>query len=417
MKYIIFTCDIHPIGGMQLLTAGKAEVLESMGWEVFVFFPAHGMGRCALPYLDKYNNGGICELTLPPFKWSKHNITNTIDRMCSIIGTCAKNERIIIESHYDIASQWGEILASRIKAKHMLFLCNEIYRGKGKYYVEFLDYYDFKHKRRELAGEMDDILYKLFDGYKTVPNDETYIFKYDENPIRDIENDKISAIERLDWNICYIGRVEKQYVPNIVCDVIRFAKIHPDKKIQFIFVGDISARRKLIESSLKGVSNIKLLELGDVVPIPKSLFKKIDVVIAGSGSAKCAAYEGVFTIVADASNSLANGVLGYDTNDELYHSHVKQTSFDIVLESVLVERRYDQMASILPPYMGPRECVEQNFELIKNSCSTLEYYSVKELCGHEMVHIDATCMLFYDWACHYIPMLAKLLKLLKKRLS
>ena len=34
--YIIITLDIHPIGGMQLYTAGKAAFLEKNGWKVVV---------------------------------------------------------------------------------------------------------------------------------------------------------------------------------------------------------------------------------------------------------------------------------------------------------------------------------------------------------------------------------------------
>ena len=414
MKYIIITGDIHPIGGMQLLTSGKAEVLENLGWEVYVFFPTHESGKCVLPYLDKYNEGGFFELTLPPYKWTKTTREKVFARMRCIIGACKNDEQIIIESHSDRTSQWGEILASRVNAKHMLFLCNEIYRGKGKYYLENLDFYDFKHRRKELAGEMADILFKLFEGYKQIHEDEIYIFKYDENPVRDVINEKIDSIERYDWNICYIGRSQKGYFPNIIQGVADFSRNHSEKEIQLIFVGDISERRKKIHSVLGSIGNLKLTPLGDVAPIPKELFKKVDVVIAGSGSAKCAAYEGTYTIIADASNFFANGVLGYDTNDELYHSHGNQVAFDSALEKVLVDRAYDLKNNILPPYKGPKECTEQNFELIEKSCNFLEFYPEEKLCAPKTYYTDAICMRVYDWTYRNIPIVSKALKKIKK---
>lgn len=416
MKYIFITGDIHPIGGMQLLVAGKAEILESQGWEVYIFFPTHETGACALASLDKYNEGGFCELTLPPYKWTARTRKNVIEKMCRIIGSI-KEEEIIIESHSDRTSQWGEILAAKIHAKHMLLLCNETYRGKDKYYLENLDFYDFKHRRKEVAGEMDDIIFKLFEGYKTVPENEIYIFKYDENPIRDVNNEKVNAIKKYDWNIGYIGRIEKGYVPNIIKSIAIFAKDNPHKSIQFVIVGNIEARRGLIEATFDGISNLTVTLLDDVVPIPKSLFMKLDVVIAGSGSAKCAAYENVYTIIADASNFQANGVLGYDTNDQLYHRHVVQTSFDKALENVLIKKKYDSMKNILPPYMGPEECTAQNFELIQNSNPIKEYYPEEKICAQKSSYFDALCMRIYDWSYKNTPKLSKIMKQLKNKME
>lgn len=36
--FVIFTSDIHSVGGMQMYTAGKAKYLKENGWEVQVFF-------------------------------------------------------------------------------------------------------------------------------------------------------------------------------------------------------------------------------------------------------------------------------------------------------------------------------------------------------------------------------------------
>lgn len=415
--YIMVTGDIHPIGGMQLLVSGKAEVLEKLGWQVIMYFPSHKKENCMIDSLNKYNGGGLVELTLPPYKWPPRTRRRVIHKMCSLIGIINEGDKIIVESHSDRTSQWGEILAAEIGAKHMVFLCNEFYRGKDKYYLENLDFYNFKYKRGELAAECEEAFFKLFEGYKNVNLGEVSIFLFNENPVRDVKNQLISKIQRTDWNIGYIGRLEKGYVPNIIKAVALFAKKHKDKDIQFVIVGDISSRRQLLEEEFNGISNLHVNALGNMVPIPKTLFKKIDVVIAGSGSAWCAAYEGVYTILADSENYLSNGVLGYDTNNHLYHNQTEQTSFEDSLEKVLVIKEYNNKESILPPYNDPETCTQQNLNLIRSSSQIIEFYPEKKICAMKTNYIDAVIMRIYDLAYKYAPQVAKLLRIVKRKAS
>ena len=60
--------------------------------------------------------------------------------------------------------------------------------------------------------------------------------------------------------------------------------------------------------------------MGDLVPIPKCIYKKIDCMIAGAICAEISAREGIPTIVADCENYLANGILGYTVNNSMYAS-------------------------------------------------------------------------------------------------
>lgn len=414
--YILMTGDIHPIGGMQLWASGKAEVLEKQGWQVVMFFPSHGRGACSIEMLNKYDAGGMIELSLPPYKWRSETRRKVISRMLKLIGEVTDADKIIIESHADRSSQWGEILAAELHAKHMIFLCNETYRGKDKYYIENLDFYDWKHKRKEVSVETSKEFDMLFEGYKDVLSDEVYIFDYDENPVRDVENKLINEIQKCDWNIGYIGRVEKEYVPNIIKSVVSFAKRHMEKTIQFVVIGDISARKKLIKDEMRKCANVRLIACGNVVPIPKVLFSKLDVVIAGSGSAKCAAYEGIYTIIADAENFLSNGVYGYDTNDYLYRTNDKQMSFEESLEKVLVKNEYDDKKSLLPPYLGPEECTRQNFALIENSARTSEYYPESKLCAAKINYVEIFMVRVYDWTYRNCKWAARLMRLIKRKL-
>lgn len=416
--YIFMTENIHPIGGMQLLTSGKAKVLERQGWEVIIFFPAFARGHCAIEELDKYDTGGMLELSLPPYKWPRTTRKKVIRKMCGLIGAVSAEDTIIIESHVDRLCQWGELLAAEIHVKHMIFACNETYRGKGKYYAECLEFFDWKHKRKELVGENSGMFDLLFEGFKEVPLNEVYIFMFDENPVRDVKNKLVEEISSYDWNIGYIGRLEKGYVPNIIQSVATFAKWHKNKRIQFIIVGDITSRKDLIRETFKECSNVYINELGNVVPIPKSLFNKLDAVIAGSGSAKCAAYEGVYTILADADNFRSNGVYGYDTSDHLYCGQMEQTSFEESLEKVLVKKEYENRQSNLPPYMNPEECTKQNFELIEASSQNMEYYPEDKLCVAKINYAEIAYLRIYAWLHRNLPpSVRKQLRKFKRKLK
>lgn len=69
-----------------------------------------------------------------------------------------------------------------------------------------MDFYDFKHKRREIAGEVENEMQRLFEGYKTVPENERYLFDLDEDPVRNCEIDRVNNIDKKDFNICYMQK-------------------------------------------------------------------------------------------------------------------------------------------------------------------------------------------------------------------
>lgn len=380
--YIILTANIHPIGGMQTYVAGKAKFLEARGWKVTVFFSGRNNdGGCAVKSLEKYTEGWMPQISIPPGNWPSFIRNSVLEDMCKLLGD-KDGSGAIVESQASAYALWGELLAKEIGAKNFCFICNETFRGKDRFYEEYLEFFDFKHKRKELAGGNTSgrtALSQLFDGYKAVPPEESYIFRAaNEGPVQDISNAAVDKIQRADWNICYIGRIDKNYVPSILEGVYRFSAAHPEKKLQLIFVGNESKRLKLIQEIFSKASNVSLVFLGDCVPIPQNLYSKVDVVIAGSDCAVCSAREGTLTIVADAKNYMANGVLGIDTFDSHFcEEGTVQTSYEDALEKILVQDKYaGKHISNLPYPLPCSYYYEQHFELIKNSDQSTEYYDV-----------------------------------------
>ena len=310
--YIMLTMDIHPIGGMQLYTAGKAAFLEKNGWKVVVLYPGFNDKTCAVSALNKYTVGGNLLLNNRPAQLSVRLRCMVLKKICRLFNEVDKEkDQIYIESQSEVTALWGELIAEKLNARHICFNCNELFRGPKKYYEENMEFLKFKYERRELLGLHADALKKIFDGYMDVSCSTEFLFDAVEpGPIQDVKSEFVDCMETGDWCIAYVGRAEKTYVSNIIKGVAAFAAKFSEKKIIFVMIGNADKRKRLIQETMGNLSNLKVELPGDMVPIPRSLYKKLDAVIAGAVCAEISAREGVPTIVADCENHLACGVLG-----------------------------------------------------------------------------------------------------------
>lgn len=144
-------------------------------------------------------------------------------------------DELLVESQSDVTALWGEIIAQEFGVQHIWFNCNEQFRGNKKYYEENIDFFIFKYKRKELLGLHKDTNKKLFEGYMNVECSDEFLFDAVEpEPIQDVINDKVEEIEHYDFNIAYLGRIIKGYVPDIVFGIAKFAEKHSDKKFSLL---------------------------------------------------------------------------------------------------------------------------------------------------------------------------------------
>lgn len=376
-KYVMLTADLHPIGGMQLYTAGKARFLKERGWDVYVLYSGTNEKNCAIDYLNEYTDGAFFCLAYRPAQLEKKTLSYVLNKIEKLIGA-STSDVVFIESQAEVLALWGELIAEKINGQHICFNCNEQFRGPKKYYEENIKFFMFKYQRRELLGLHADTNKKLFDGYMNVPCSNEFVFDAVEpGPIQDVKNIPTEKLEKFDFNIAYLGRIIKGYVPNILEGVYQFANKYQEKSIQFIIIGDATDRKEEIDKLFNRIHNVKVTYMGDMVPIPRAIFKKIDAMIAGAVCAEISAREGVPTIVADCENYLANGILGYTINNSMYYDSQRgQSTYLEELEDALIYKRYLQNTYSFPPAISSDDIYESQFVFFDSANSKREYYDV-----------------------------------------
>lgn len=138
--------------------------------------------------------------------------------------------------------------------------------------------------------------------------------------------------------------------------------------------------RKLVDEIIDKNKNLKVTELGFLHPIPQSLFNKIDVVIAGSGSARHSAEAGAIVLIADPETNMSDGILGYETMSLLYKEKDAVVSdFYNALIRVLVNKVHLTLKNKYPKTGGVKYTVQKQFLLFNKSSKDVQYYDEKLL--------------------------------------
>lgn len=361
--YIMF-CYIEDVGGGQIYVNSKVPWLEAAGWDVIVFSPLTERSDSIVPWtnLAKFAANKVEGLNKSPEFWRKKKMKAVLEQLQS---KCSgEYSEIIIESHTDYFAEWGELLAEKLNAKNICYLLDEqleLYGAK-----EFLY---FKYRRNEVAGITDSSVERLFTGYAPLIKENNHkLSASHSSQAEEYYWDAIEKIQRCDWNIGYVGR-SKQYVDNITKNIAMFADKYPDKTINVVILGEILDLRILEDKK-----NVICTKLGFKFPIPKSFFRKLDVAIAGAGSATLCCREHVPTIVADAGTTNAAGILGYTVSSSIFNPESDRTYCEW-LEDILVDKKLEKMKQIYEmPKIDVNKVYQEHMEFIYNSEQRHEYF-------------------------------------------
>lgn len=391
-KYVFFSADIYPVGGIQLYLSGKTKYLQTKGIEVYVLFYSKQSNTVpAFPQLRKFVAGNFKFLSVYPNQLLEVDVKKSIEMIKSHIdyheGDC-----IYIESNYDKTAIWAELFAASIKGKHICFNCNEVFRGKNKHYLDYIDYFWFKYNRRELYGISRLSMEMLFDGvYHVSPNDEDVFHAEPDESVQDVVNKDVSNIVRRKYNVSYIGRTDKDCFWDITKGVAEFVKKYNVSDINYIIVGKITGKDRRRVNELFERENLTCVFLGDLVPIPRSIFDKIDVVCASSGCASLAVEEKAITIVADPNSIYSNGVFGVDTDNFLYSEN--HYAYSDLLYQVLIEHRFDDIDVQVENTEDKEIYYSRQLKLFENHECDKTYFNLSDLTKNKRLISKGT--LFY----------------------
>lgn len=342
MKYVFLTFTMEGVTGSPSYVNRKVKWLQEKGVETIVFDHYGGLnlnGKVVLENLLTYKNNRMLELFFPPSYFTKRQRTNVLEKLCNRIGEA---DDYVVESHSTRLALWGELLAKRLLAKHLILNVGEHLSIRGEEEYRFLD---FKLNRRELFTIKPQTIQDMFKGYRFISDEEAQnLFfaalmgvKPEDVPMPELEDLPIA-----DYKILSFGR-HKPYFDNMIKGVVKFAQLHPAERVNFLIMGDVVLSSKTLDY-LKSVSNLFVKFIPSKRPVPKAVFDYSDVVIATAGCANLSYITaGVKTISMDVNTCLPLGVMGYTTVDSVYSSNQDQPVYDVcnLLEDVLVRHLYD----------------------------------------------------------------------------
>lgn len=340
MKYVFLTNSMGGYSGGPTYVRNKLLYLKEHGWDVIVF-DSTGFGNAKIQLSDFkcFENNRYQELFFNPFWLRKSQREKVLSEIISKIGN---DERTVIESNTVAISLWGELISSRINAKHLVYILSEKLIVSDKTLYDFLK---FKAERKELFSISEKAYNLLLNKFEKVSDANQHYWSASIFvPIEDVECVELTHVKKADYNIGHFGR-RKGYFDEMFKGVADFARKNEEKSFNFILLGDAMISE---EQKCALPSNVTMYQLSARQPIPKMFFDKTDVVIAVAGCASIAVMSGAKVISMDIYNNTPLGVMGYNTKDASIRSKDNKygKSLSETLDDVLVNKLYDKEPQI-----------------------------------------------------------------------
>lgn len=380
MKTYIIICGFADVvAGGPIYYANKVRYMEQLGWQVIVI-PTNKGKKVLVRGMEKFLGSYVPFILDSPNEYNRKQRKRLVDYLESFVPK--ERGETIIETGTDYTNYWGEALAERIHAKHIVIFLDEQNPRVTEGVIEF---YKFKYDRDELACISIPVMQNLFKGYLTLEADECCALQCAcTNTLDDYEHKINSLILKSDYNIGYIGRLEKPFFSIIVDEFVSFCKRNGRKKITVVFFGGAFEQKTIdaLEDKFKSLSNVRIFVTGYLFPLPIAALRKMDVFVSGAGSARVAAKAGVLSVQVDMLSYEPLGIMldytftnykkcpiGNKISDYLYWILVhKEPKLPLPL-GVNYKKDWDFVC----------ECFEEHLKFIEQSSSELAYYDLSKL--------------------------------------
>lgn len=381
MIYIFLTPEIGSMGGSQMYVFNKSTYLKSKGWQVKICYCAESKLM-----IKKYNEFDC--FFIPEMAWGiQYYLPSKVKKVVKEVSNALSNyeNEIVIESCLFHLAFWGELLAAELNAKHIIDFLEEDIPSYSPLVAKFMEY---KLRRWECLNASEKSQRRLFKSYYKQEFKEyefmtdfycSNVYNNDEN-----ENDGELVLEKSDYNILSIGRLDKPYIPEMIRQVLLFAKEYNKCYINLICIGGSPDGKKeeYIKEECEKVNNVKPYLLGNMFPINPKIVKKADVSIATSNSVLVSYNLNVPTIVVDANDSYAIGLYGNDTKQTVFRCGERQIPIIEYLQKVLINHDYTLPEAVIDT-KSPEQLLEEHLknqvEFIKRSTRDGNYYDVFKL--------------------------------------
>lgn len=305
--YILIGAAAGYISGGNIYHRNKAIYMQKQGWQVYYISSCYG----------KIYINGLEQFLLPPCTFIckyayllPHKIQKNLITYIEKLIPCL-NKNIFIETGTDYTAYWGELLAERLHARHIVVFLDEFNEHIKE---KVLPFYHFKFQRNELACISSSAMQNIFGKYWDVTEENAVSLPcVCTNSLEEYNSPITNKIPRSDYNIGYIGRLEKKAFFFLIDAIRKFAQEKSEKTISLVCFGDainnISDTYAHIDHLTQEFPNVKVYVSGLIFPIPKEAVCKCDVFVSTAGSATVSFRAGVPTVIVDEYNNKPRGFI------------------------------------------------------------------------------------------------------------
>lgn len=376
-KYVFLMLESTHVGGAQFYVRYKSQYLQSQGYQVFAVCISAGQKEKRVINLD-LKKIVLPELMYLPHLLSEKRVRFHMDEMMRFIGW-KEGDEVIIESQLVYLAVWGEELARRCHAKHVIYLLGE----EISIPVGMLPFFGFKCSRKEVASIKPQNIRGLYDD-NVKQSDVRHLVAYMGDVVEEYEAPSLQKVELSDVNFCVFGRLKKAYVIEASRGISQFCEEHSEKTITVAYVGDTAdvGVRENVKKQYEHQPNVKIYFCGALSPVPRQMFRMFDVIVAGAGCANVAYRNGAKTVAMNVHNGgLPLGLMGYDvlkslaTEEEILHP---QKPLHQLLDEILFAH-YGEESFVQAKPVAALNAFDVHMEFLAQSADESTYYNWKEI--------------------------------------
>ena len=373
-KFIIFSYTIARMGGGQMYQYNKLKYMKKHGYDTYVFYAIPGE-----VIINDIQNVAHCEcieqLNVHPCVVTRKEVDYVRNRIIDVVGRSNEGD-YIIETCNKPTSMWGEIIAREINGVCIPFIIDE---KIGSLEPALLDFFSYKRNKDELKGIKKETYNMIFNSDCDVDDYRYCLPISGNNVVQDINIDQYRDLLSFDgFKICTIGNLNKEYVPELLNQVIAFAKKYSKTPVLYCMIGDSPKQEdmKKIENLFKKLQSPTIHLFGAMYPIPEKLLFGFDAFVSSAGSARVSGDRAIPTITIDSRDHMAIGIYQYETDNTVFRQNEPQIPIAEKL-TYLVEN-YDMIKKEL--YSKPASNFDKPFdkhlEYYITHSNTREYYDV-----------------------------------------